>query len=73
MIFIILAIILLLTTMLGQGLAPYLYIEYFANKEVLAYHGMIGTVITFMLSTFVRLTVKNMVNKYPGAVGLLSV
>lgn len=71
LIFIILAIILLLTTMLGQGLAPYLYIEYFANKEVLAYHGMIGTVITFMLSTFAALTVKKYGKQVSGAVGLL--
>lgn len=71
LIFIILAIVLLLTTMLGQGLAPYLYIEYFSNTQYLAYYGMAGTVITIGLSFVATYLVKKFGKQISGGLGLL--
>lgn len=49
-VFLVISLIYLLTTMLGSGLSAYIYIDYFKNKEVLAYSGMIGAILTFAVS-----------------------
>lgn len=69
-IFIALAIILLLTTMLGQGLLPYVYTDYFNDKSVLAYAGMIGAIMTFALSTVAVPIARKIGKQVSGAISL---
>lgn len=70
-VFIVIALIYLLTTMLGSGLLAYLYIDYFKNKEVLAYAGMVGAIMTFALSPIASKIVGKLGKKISGALGLI--
>lgn len=71
-IFIGLAIILLLTTMLGQGLTPYLYADYFDDTSLLGIHGALGAIITFSIAPFAAKISKIFGKKRSGAIALLS-
>lgn len=70
-VFLVISLIYLLTTMLGSGLSAYIYIDYFKNKEVLAYSGMIGAILTFAVSPIASKIVKKIGKKTSGSIGLL--
>ena len=70
-VFLIFSIIYLLTTMLGNALSAYLYIDYFKSKEVLAYSGMVGAILTFIISPIAGIIVQKIGKKNSGAIGLL--
>ncbi len=69
--FVLLSLVFLLTTMLNNGLATYIYIDYFKNKDVLSYSGMIGAILTFVISLFASNIVKIVGKKVSGTIGLL--
>lgn len=70
-IFIGIAIVLLLTTMLGQGLTPYLYADYFDDTSLLGIHGAMGAVVTFILSIFAAKVSNRYGKQLSGGVALI--
>lgn len=69
--FILVAITLLLTSMLGQGLAPYLYADYFDDTSLLGIHGALGSIATFVLSVFAAKIARIFGKRLSGGVSLI--
>ncbi len=71
LIFILIAIILLLATLIIGTMNPYLYVDYFNSKLALSFGGILGAVTTFMVAPFAQNIVKKYGKKESASVGLL--
>lgn len=69
--FILLAIVLLMSTMLGQGLLPYVYTDYFSDKNILGYASITGPIVTFSIAFIAAKLAKIFGKQLAGATALL--
>lgn len=65
------AIVLLLSTMLGQSMNQYLYIQWFNNKNALSVVGILSLPIVLMIAAAVGMITERFGKKEAGAVGML--
>ncbi|QPB43580.1 MFS transporter [Rodentibacter haemolyticus] len=71
MIFILIAIVLLLASLLIGTMNPYLYVDYFNSKLGLSIGGMLGVIATFTVAPFANPIVKHFGKKESAAIALL--